>query len=80
MNDNWGYMVEGDDDNMHFEDGTVRPLNTTDFTLPWGKYKDLTLAEVTDLSYLTWLKKTVVPEKQDWFMDRIVSMRIKELT
>lgn len=75
----WEYMKEGDDDNLYCGDGSCRPLCSADYTLPWGKYKGLTLAEVTDRSYLQWLKNEVAKEKNDWFVDRIVSIRLKEL-
>lgn len=70
----------GDDDHLYDEDGNKRPITTKDFTLPFGKYKDMTLHDVSDISYLEWLQKSNLEKKPvDWYMDRVISMRLKEL-
>ena len=79
-NSKWEYMGLGDDNHLYDEDGHKRPITTHDDTLHFGKYKDLTLAEVSDVGYLQWLQKSNLEKKpSDWFLDRIISMRLKEL-
>lgn len=76
----WEYMGLGDDDHLYDEAGNKRPLTTADLTLPFGKYKDWTVAQVTDTGYLEWLLKSNLEKKPpDWYMDRIISMRLNEL-
>jgi hypothetical protein len=72
-------MVQGDDDHLYFGDGSRRPIVTADYPLEWGKYKGLLLSEVTDRSYVQWLEKVGV-EKNDWFLTKVVTMRLQELT
>jgi len=73
-------MGLGDDDHLYDEDGNKRPITTADFTIPFGKYKDLMLADITDTSYLRWLQDSNLEKKPpDWYMDRVISMRLKEL-
>jgi hypothetical protein len=73
-------MVKGDYTNLYFEDGTVRPLSTNDFVFEWGKFKDMKLSEVTDVSYLQWLSKSNQEKKPpDWYQETLVAMRLKEL-
>lgn len=77
--DTWPHMVKGDNDHLYFGDGTKRAVSTTDLTLPYGKYAGRTVAEIDDVGYLRWLHETAV-EKPDWFLERVVTMRLKELT
>lgn len=75
---NWFWMEPGDDENLYFEDGTVRKLTPADFTLEFGKYKGFALSDITDRSYLTFMKK-VANERNDWFMNKCLDLRIQEL-
>lgn len=80
LNKKWEYMGLGDDDHLYDEEGNKRPITTADYVLPFGKYKDMTLEEVSDTSYLLWLQKSNLEKKPiDWYMDRVISMRLKEL-
>lgn len=72
-------MVKGDNDNLYFGDGSKRPLTTHDYTMPYGKYEGLTIGEMTDVNYLQWMLRNAV-EKREWFVERLVTMRLKELT
>lgn len=70
-----------DDNHLYDEDGNKRPITSSDYTLPFGKYKGLTLAEVNDVGYLKWLQDSNLQKKpSDWYMDRVISIRLKELS
>ena len=76
----WQYMKPGDDDNIYDEEGGCRPLNTHDYVFPYGKYKGASLFEIVDRGYLEWAKKQNDAEKcPNWFFNKIVTMRLREL-
>lgn len=76
----WVYMKQGDDDHLYDEDGNCRPLCTRDYVFPYGKYKGTALNEVTDVGYLKWAKsKNDIERCPDWFFNKIVMMRLREL-
>lgn len=64
---------------MVYEDGTVKKVTTKDLQVEVGKYKGRDLAEVDDVSYLTWMKKACEEKKEDWSA-LMISMRLKELS
>ena len=72
-------MRLGDDEHMYFEDGSKEPLEARHFVLAFGKYEGRSLDEVSDSGYLAWLLKTAKEEKKDWFQERCVLLRLKEL-
>jgi hypothetical protein len=79
METNWEYMKPGDDEHLYFEDGSRRRITCSDFVMTWWeKYKGMTVAEISDLRDLTWLLK-IAKEKSDWYVEKIISMRLKEL-
>lgn len=75
----WEFMWPPDEDYMYSENGTKRRITTKDFTFPWGKYEGMTLADVSDRSYIEWLLKTAV-EKKDWWQEKLARMRLEELS
>lgn len=80
-NKKWEYMGLGDDDHLYDEEGNKRLITTRDYTFTFGKYKDLTMADVTDAGYLRWLQESNLQKKHvDWYLDRVVTMRLEELT
>lgn len=77
----WQYMRPGDDDHLYDEEGNRRLICTKDYVFPYGKYKGASLFELDDKYYLEWAKKVNLEKKQhDWFFDKIVTMRLKELS
>jgi hypothetical protein len=74
-------MKDGDDDHLYNEEGKKRRLNTHDYVFPYGKYKGYSLYELDDVGYLQWAKKQNDADLRgpDWFFDKIVTMRLKEL-
>lgn len=81
QNSKWEYMKEGDDDGLYDEEGNKRDITTNDYIMPFGKYKDLMLSEVSDVGYLKWiLAKNEDKKPNDWWMHKLLNMRIKELS
>ena len=77
--DVWAFTWPGKDpDTIYYEDGTTAPLTTSQLVVPFGKYKDLTLDEVTDRRYLEWMLQSAV-DKGEWWQEKTVRMRLKEL-
>lgn len=77
----WVYMIPGDADHLYDEEGNKRPLCTRDYVFPYGKYRGASLYELDDAGYLRWAKKMNDEQKcPDWFFDKIVTMRLKELS
>lgn len=77
--DNWSFLWPGVDDNtIYYEDGTSQPLTTDQVIVPFGQYNGFALAEVSDTSYLNWLLRSA-QEKADWFQEKMVTLRLKEL-
>lgn len=63
-------------------DGSLEPATMTDeraaaFSMPFGKYKGLTLAEIDrkDASYLNWLKDNVEPGSVARAVEHFISNR-----
>jgi len=80
MND-WHYMGLGDDNNLYDEEGNSRPMTTADYQFEFGKYNGMKLCDVTDKGYLVWLQESNESKKvPDWYQDRLLTMRIKELS
>lgn len=75
--DDWA-TVSSDLGTICFESGTTRPFRTSDVELTVGKYKGTTLAEISDVWYLNFLKK-LSTEKKDIFLAKCVDMRLNEL-
>lgn len=77
----WEFMKVGDDNHLYDEEGNCRDITTHDYVIPFGKYKGLEVYEVSDVSYLTYLKQSNDGKKPtDWYMNKIISMRLKELS
>ena len=76
---NWGYMKRGDKDHIYREDGTKQKLSCEKYKLPWGEYKGIYLSDVYDTNYLTWMN-TALLEKKEWFIKKMVGIRLDELT
>ena len=73
-------MRAGDDNHLYDEEGNCRDITTHDYVFPYGKYKGLELAEISDVSYLEWARDSNNEKKpSDWYFDKVVTMRIKEL-
>ncbi len=70
----WVFMKQGDDDHIYNECGEKKLLTASDYHLTFGKYSGLTIAELTDEWYLTFLEG-VAKEKNDWFLARCLSLR-----
>lgn len=82
-NDKWEYMKVRDNDHLYDEEGNRRRITTDDFVMPYGKYKGLALSEISDRGYLEWAQgknREKGPTYEDWYFDKIVTMRIKELS
>lgn len=71
-------MKKGDDDTLYYDDGTSVPLSPNVYTLEFGKYKGICLADVDDVGYLSWLQGSAI-EKKDWFLEKVTTMRLYEL-
>jgi len=77
--DNWGGLdYTKKDHHVLYEDGSKEPLTTEHVIFTHGKYKDLTLSNCTDVSYLTWIKTNAV-EKGDVFSKNCATMRLLEI-
>ena len=77
----WWFMKYGDDMHLYNEDGDIKDITSSDYVLPYGKYKGLSLKDITDMSYISWLKKTNKDKKDmDWYLDKIISMRQQEIS
>lgn len=75
----WGFTWPGKEtDTIYYDDGTTAPLTTNQLVVPFGKYRDFTLSEVSDRNYLEWMEKKA-REDDDWWMEETVSLRLKEL-
>lgn len=73
-------MKLGDDDHLYDEEGNCRDITTHDYVFPYGKYKGFELAEIGDVSYLEWARDSNNEKKpSDWYFNKVVTMRIKEL-
>lgn len=80
-NSKWVYMGLGDDDHLYDEQGNKRRITTADYEFTFGKYSGLTMNQVTDKGYLEWLQESNLAKKpSDWYLDRIITMRLKELS
>jgi uncharacterized protein (DUF3820 family) len=68
-------MKKGDDEHLYSENGDKRPLTTRDYIIPFGKYQGMRVSDITDRGYLEWLYKV---KEDDWYLRKIVGMRLKE--
>ena len=74
-NEPWWFMWPPDEDNLYCEDGQKRPLTASDYVIGFGKYKGLTIAEVTDEGYLRWMKQEIGEKKGDWLLLKCLSLK-----
>lgn len=76
----WEYMKAGDDDHIYDEEGNSRIITTKDYVFPYGKYQGVALADLDDVGYLMWAWTSNTKKKPvDWFFNKVVLMRLKEL-
>lgn len=74
-------MMVGDNDHLYDEEGNCRDITTHDYVMPYGKYKGFELYDISDKSYLEWARDSNNEKKTcDWYFDKVVTMRIKELS
>lgn len=73
-------MRAGDDDHLYDEEGNRRDITTHDYVFPYGRFEGFKLSEVDDTSYLEWARDSNNAKKpSDWYFNKVVTMRIKEL-
>lgn len=64
-------------DFLRCDDGTTRPLRTSDIRMVRGKFAGLLLSEVDDTSYLEW---AITANDDDYFIRKAFTLRINELS
>lgn len=73
-------MKPGDNDHLYDEEGNCRDITTHDYVFPYGRFEGFKLSEVDDVSYLEWARDSNNKKKpSDWYFNKVVTMRIKEL-
>ena len=72
-------MKKGDDDHLYYEDGTKERLSCKKFRFPFGKFKDVYISDIYDTQYLKFVLDVVVEDKKDWYLKKMVKMRLAEL-
>lgn len=70
----WGWCNDPHLSVIQYEDGTTKPLTTSDVVMDYGKYKDTILSEMSDVGYLRWMLDTT-----DVFQKEMVTRRLAEL-
>lgn len=72
-NETWFWS---DAEMLYGEDGTRRPVKTSDIVFTHGKYKDSRLDEVTDSWYLKFIRDK---NTDDYFIMTLLNLRLSEL-
>ena len=75
---NWGFMWPPDTEHWYYEDGTKELLRPQHYLIDFGKYKGLTLDQVNDEWYLSFLQG-VADKNEDWFLNKCLSLNKKSI-
>lgn len=62
---------------LHLEDGTTRPLSTSDIRFVRGKFAGSLLSEVDDIRYLEW---AITANDDNYFIEASFTLRVNELS
>ena len=70
----WGWCNDPDLSIIQYDDGTSKPLTTSDVVLDYGRNNGTILGEFSDVGYLRWMLDT-----KDLFQEVMVRRRLAEL-
>lgn len=70
----WGWCNDADLSVIQYDDGTSKPLTTSDVVLDFGRNNGTILSEFSDVGYLRWMLDT-----KDFFQEVMVRRRLAEL-